>query len=110
MGEWRAMQSTWKDSAATFFEKKASKGEWVLGHEGQDCNTVCEDRGGRCSAAEQSKITSDHLMSSTVKGLGLTCRRVIGHKSYAGAPFVGPRDDCYFLTPGKASTCSGNDF
>ena len=88
-------------------------GRWVLAAEGVNCNTAC---GGKCNAAEQSKVTSRECMNEAmIKATGKPCNWGVNpvHRGYAGSPFyfpplgsTGVGDECYYLTtPGATSVC-----
>ena len=91
---------------------------WVLGENGETCNTVCSKTGRFCNQDEQSKITTGELLINAMLQAGHTCsgaKAIGGHRDYPGTPFStglerGRQDDCYYLTDGATSSCTGNDF
>jgi hypothetical protein len=80
--------------------------QWVLGSDGQDCNTVCSNAGaGRtCESEAFSGITwSGALLRDSVKG-GATCSAYYSG-SYAGAPSQYNGGGC---THGSSGTCAAS--
>ena len=53
-----------------------------------------------------SKITSENLMTEKVKEAGYTCKKISGHRGYAGSPlYRRSQEDCFYLTPGGTAVC-----
>ena len=53
-----------------------------------------------------SKITSEALMTEKVKVAGYTCKKIGGHRGYAGSPlYRRSQEDCFYLTPGGTAVC-----
>ena len=61
-----------------------------------------------------SKITSEKLMMEKVKEAGHTCKKIGGHRGYAGSPIflrypifpLRSQEDCFYLSPGGTAVCN----
>ena len=54
-----------------------------------------------------SKITSEDLMKEKVKEAGYSCKKIGGHRGYAGSPiYRRNQEDCFYLSPGGKAVCN----
>ena len=83
-----------------------SERNWILGENGETCQSVCNKTGRICNQAEQSKLTSPELLAKAMLEAGHTCSIIKDHRDYAGTPFYSSSSDgCVYLTPGATSVC-----
>jgi len=90
---------------------------WILGDEGEACNSVCARNSKSCNADHQSLVTSEVLFKEKLSMAGYESGEVLNEagdkrcqyvtsRRYAGAPFVADGGKtCVFLTPGRKSVC-----
>jgi len=94
-----------------FRQSHAAGSNWILGAVGETCDTACQRTGGVCNPVEQSKLTSGTLLEKAMLEAGYTCMAIGGHRDYAGTPFsTGRLDDCYYMSSGGESVCTGNRY
>jgi hypothetical protein len=94
-----------------------AESEWILGDEGEACNSVCARNSKSCNADQQSLVTSEELFKEKLSMAGYESGEVLNEagdkrcqdvtfRRYAGAPFVANGGKtCVFLTPGRKSVC-----
>ena len=88
-----------------------SERNWILGENGETCQSVCNKTGRICNQVEQSKLTSAELLEKAMLKAGHTCNSIGGHREYDGTPYVSSANDaCTYLTNGTTSVCDGNRY
>ena len=79
---------------------------WIIGNEGEPCNSVCAKTNRSCSSLQQSKMTTKDLFEDALKEAGhQSCQKFV-HRPYSGAPLMAnDGTTCVYLTPGAKSVC-----
>ena len=96
-----------------FLNRAFPERNWILGENGETCQSVCNKTGRTCNQIEQSKITTSELLKKAMLKAGHICsfHPAAEHRDYPGTPFISSKNNvCTYLTNGSTSVCDSNSY